>query len=107
MGTKDNPGEFDCYNLALPDEPLFILRASDASAPHAVEYWAIRYEQRKRAAGEYDGRASRKVREAIRLAEEMRTWRSMRETVAPPRNPVEAETVDIPSAPSVPRDIES
>ena len=25
MGTKNNPGKFDCYANAKPDEPLFVL----------------------------------------------------------------------------------
>lgn len=39
MGTKRNPGEFDCYAKAEPDEPLFILRGKDVSAPYLVEIW--------------------------------------------------------------------
>lgn len=29
MGTKNNPGEFDCYANAAPDEPMFILLGRD------------------------------------------------------------------------------
>lgn len=29
MGTKSAPGEFDCYNVALPDEPMFTLLARE------------------------------------------------------------------------------
>ena len=25
MGTKNEPGEFDCYAAAEPDEPMFII----------------------------------------------------------------------------------
>ena len=25
MGTKNNPGRFDCYGNAEPDEPIFVL----------------------------------------------------------------------------------
>jgi hypothetical protein len=40
MGTKNNPGKFDCYDNAEPDEPMFILLARDISAPYRVEEWA-------------------------------------------------------------------
>ena len=33
MGTKANPGQFDCYAAAADDEPLFVLRANDPLAP--------------------------------------------------------------------------
>lgn len=39
MGTKNNPGEFDCYAKAHPDEPLFILRGKDPVAPYLVSMW--------------------------------------------------------------------
>lgn len=40
MGTKLNPGEFDGYAIALPDEPLFVLLGRDPDAPTAVRVWA-------------------------------------------------------------------
>lgn len=40
MGTKNNPGAFDCYAAALPDEPLFVLLGRDPLAPALVELWA-------------------------------------------------------------------
>jgi hypothetical protein len=40
MGTKNNPGEFDCYRNAEPDEPMFVLLARDALAPFLVSIWA-------------------------------------------------------------------
>lgn len=40
MGTKNKPGEFDCYANALPDEPMFILLARDPMAPKLIEDWA-------------------------------------------------------------------
>lgn len=39
MGTRNNPGQFDCHSNALPDEPMFILLARDMAAPAAVEKW--------------------------------------------------------------------
>lgn len=40
MGTKNNPGHFDCYASAEPDEPMFILLGRDSHAPAAVRRWA-------------------------------------------------------------------
>jgi len=39
MGTRTEPGEYDCYSRALPDEPLFILLGRDQCAPQAVAQW--------------------------------------------------------------------
>jgi hypothetical protein len=41
MGTKNNPGEYDCYAKAAMDEPLFTMRAKDVSAPYFVEMWTF------------------------------------------------------------------
>lgn len=40
MGTKNNPGKFDCYANAAPDEPMFILLGRDPHAHAAVRKWA-------------------------------------------------------------------
>lgn len=40
MGTKNNPGKFDCYANAHPDEPMFILLGRDERAPELVRMWA-------------------------------------------------------------------
>ena len=37
MGTKNNPGQFDCYRNAEPDEPMFVLLARDERAPQQTE----------------------------------------------------------------------
>ena len=66
MGTKNNPGDFDCYANAEPDEPMFILLGRDPNAPSIVEAWAdIR---------ERDGEDATKVQEARDCANNMRTW---------------------------------
>lgn len=39
MGTKAEPGQFDCYLKAEDDEPLFTLRAKDPIAPFLVQVW--------------------------------------------------------------------
>lgn len=39
MGTKNDPGKFDCYSNADPDEPMFILLARDPAAPATLLRW--------------------------------------------------------------------
>lgn len=41
MATKNNPGKFDCYAAAHPNEPIFILRANDELAASIVRIWAM------------------------------------------------------------------
>jgi hypothetical protein len=44
MGTKNNPGKFDCYDDAHPDEPMFVLLGRDPAAGSLVRLWARRRE---------------------------------------------------------------
>lgn len=67
MGTKNNPGEYDCYHNAEPDEPMFVLLARDPLAPILVELWAS---LRAHAAGNPS-----KVEEARQCAQDMRNWK--------------------------------
>ena len=39
MGTKLEPGRFDCYDKAEDDEPMFVLLARDPVAPVLVRMW--------------------------------------------------------------------
>lgn len=41
MGTKNNPGAYDCYAAAAPDEPMFILLGRDPDAPALVWLWSV------------------------------------------------------------------
>ena len=41
MSTKNKPGQFDCYAKLRPDEPYFVLRASDPVAPYLVHAWRM------------------------------------------------------------------
>lgn len=68
MGTKNNPGEFDCYANAEPDEPMFILLARDPLAPRLVRQWAVERQMR----GDFD---EAKLQEAIECADAMQAWR--------------------------------
>lgn len=40
MGTKNNPGQFDCHANAGDDEPIFTLRSTDSMGAALVELWA-------------------------------------------------------------------
>lgn len=40
MGTKNNPGNFDCYDKAHPDEPMFVLLGRDPRAELLTKLWA-------------------------------------------------------------------
>jgi hypothetical protein len=40
MGTKNEPGAYDCYAKLGPDEPYFLLRAKDPVAPYLTMMWA-------------------------------------------------------------------
>lgn len=39
MATKNNPGPFDCFSRAEPDEPMFVLLGRDAAACLTVVFW--------------------------------------------------------------------
>lgn len=41
MATKNNPGKFDCYANAEPDEPMFILLGRDPTASLLVRHWIL------------------------------------------------------------------
>lgn len=74
MGSKINPGQFDCYANALPDEPMFILLARDPMAPMLVQNWANARKQLI-ATGEKPLEDMALVDEAETCAAEMRAWR--------------------------------
>lgn len=66
MGTKRNPGKFDCYANADPDEPMFHLLARDKHAPVLVWLWAV--------LREVDGENPEKVHEARQCVVDMMSW---------------------------------
>lgn len=74
MGTKSNPGKWDCYAKAKPDEPLFVLMARDPLAPILVDLWA------QLAVSRAVNGAEKSV-EAIACANAMREW--FKENVQP------------------------
>lgn len=66
MGTKNNPGQFDCYANAEPDEPIFVLLARDKHAPALVWLWAV--------LRQLDGEDEAKVKEAHQCVVNMIEW---------------------------------
>jgi hypothetical protein len=69
MGTKNNPGQFDCYAKADPDEPIFTIRAKDPIGAMIVRTWAIEAGARRLADDD-------KLREALQCADSMEEWRA-------------------------------
>lgn len=86
MSTKRKPGEFDCLDSALPDEPYFVLLARDQQGAGLVLLWAA-----EREAGIGEGRfpeADRaKVDEARRIADDMKIWRAQNDGLWRQNNP--------------------
>jgi hypothetical protein len=84
MGTKNNPGAFDCYANAEPDEPMFVLLARDEKAPAIVRAW-VHLHRLKRigkatAAMTTDElKYNDKEKEAIACADAMEKWRKERD----------------------------
>jgi hypothetical protein len=67
MGTKLEPGAFDCYHEAALDEPMFVLLARDPMAPAIVRRWAAHRELDP-------GTPPEQVLEALRCADAMEAW---------------------------------
>ena len=79
MGTKLNPGDFDCYSNALNDEPMFVLLARDEKSPSIVRYWAQKYKEEKEKASikkRLTVEQYKKFNEALDCADAMDTWRN-------------------------------
>lgn len=76
MGTKNNPGDFDCYENAEPDEPMFVLLARDPQAPWLVRHWAW---TRATVEGNRE-----QISEAVDCAEDMEDWRRINRDDVPP-----------------------
>lgn len=74
MGTKEQPGKFDCYHAAEPDEPLFVLLARDKFAPDLVREWA-RMRENMIDSGEKPESDRAMIAEAFACADAMADWR--------------------------------
>lgn len=75
MGTKNNPGSFDCYDAAHPDEPMFVLLARDESAADFVRKWADEREKAIRHGFKPESDMA-KVAEARQCAKAMDIWKA-------------------------------
>lgn len=72
MGTKNNPGRYDCYANAEPDEPMFILLGRDPTASLVVTFWrAIKNEMKAQGTSQM---SDEKIDEAITCSLEMEKW---------------------------------
>ncbi len=67
MGTKTEPGKFDCLAKLGDEEPYFVLRAQDCEAADLVELWAMRASMSGLCPLD-------KINEAKQLADAMRRW---------------------------------
>lgn len=56
-----------CLSKADPEEPIFVLRGQDASAPSLVRIWAVEF-------GKRNGYDHPKYNEAIDVADAMENW---------------------------------
>lgn len=88
MGTKNNPGKFDCYDAAEADEPMFIMLARDPLAAFLTSIWSsMRYGDLEAAKVKFDTMIIRlsdryaispdcdKATEALECAMNMFDWR--------------------------------
>jgi hypothetical protein len=66
MATKNNPGQYDCYQNAAPDEPMFVLLGRDRHAPVLVRLWALLRDA--------EGEVPAKVQEAMTCFVAMTAW---------------------------------
>lgn len=77
MGTKNNPGNFDCYDKADADEPMFVLLARDPKAAKLVRTWAYSRIDTLLEGSKQIGDLHRdlnKVKEALACADAMDAW---------------------------------
>lgn len=66
MGSKNNPGNYDCYANAAPDEPMFVLLGRDRHAATLTRVWALLRHK--------EGEDEAKVAEALKCADTMDAW---------------------------------
>ncbi len=72
MGTKNNPGSFDCYAAAMPDEPIFHLLGRDPAFPATLRFWVEERVRQAKTSGKDD---RGKLAEAVFLATQAEKWR--------------------------------
>jgi len=75
MSTKQTPGAYDCWSKLAEDEPYFLLRAKDTTAPGVVREWVRRRRNEAVIAGGTITPAyEKKLREASAAADAMDAW---------------------------------
>lgn len=74
MGTKNEPGKYDCEGAALPAEPKFTLLARDPDFFRLLNEWANKREM-DIWCGERPPSDTAKVKEARQCAVEGAEWR--------------------------------
>lgn len=77
MGTKASEMREGCFAKAALDEPLFVLRAQDRSAPKLVRQWAETFRQhhlKVGTSGHELAQAIVKHTDAMQIAEDMESW---------------------------------
>lgn len=94
MATKQNPGQYDCYANAEPDEPMFVLLARDLSAEFLTCIWSAvkcgdealatklvrdAIEAHKQAGKTFRTPHDPKIIEANQCAKSMRVWRETKQ----------------------------
>lgn len=75
MGTKQNPGAFDCYANANVDEPMFIILGRDRHGAITVFHWlALRLTEASFGGKQWDADDVREMsqREYMKLPEKYR-----------------------------------
>jgi hypothetical protein len=75
VGTKTEPGKFDCHGNALPDEPMFTVLARDPYAPALVRRWAKQRDKDIKA-GIRPRSDIPMIKEARKCAADMEKWRT-------------------------------
>lgn len=73
MATKNNPGAFQCYQAALPDEEIFTILGRDQAGPATLEFWAS---ERKRLGLFKTQDDLDRIAAAMNEANKMRHWRA-------------------------------
>lgn len=75
MGTKNNPGKYDCYANLHPDEPYFVLMGRDGLAGDLVRQWAAEREAEIiNGDREETTEEAEQISEALAVAEAMDAW---------------------------------
>ena len=73
MSSKNNPGPFNCYAAAMPDENIFTVLARDPAYPATLDFWRAERVRQGKADTEDD------IARLASIAHEIKTGREWRE----------------------------